>query len=324
MSPVSRGSSPQVRGTPRDCDSGGGNRGLIPAGAGNTSSCAPGRAPPGAHPRRCGEHLDEAYEERPGAWLIPAGAGNTSPVLNEANRGAAHPRRCGEHRWCPGALPPWRGSSPQVRGTPAGLAGDRGLRGLIPAGAGNTQTRLTRGTWSWAHPRRCGEHERTGISIRRSMGSSPQVRGTLNRQPSSSIELRLIPAGAGNTVSGRVVVAALQAHPRRCGEHRPRTVVEVGVLGLIPAGAGNTCTCPRRRTGLTAHPRRCGEHSSDVNTTTSPWGSSPQVRGTHRRHLVGPPHAGLIPAGAGNTSRRSTATGRRRAHPRRCGEHGTR
>ena len=50
-------------------------------------------------------------------------------------------------------------------------------------------------------------------------------------------------------------------------------------------------------------------------------GSSPQVRGTYFKYIVGDHGIGLIPAGAGNISKIILNISNRWAHPRRCGEH---
>ena len=69
------------------------------------------------------------------------------------------------------------------------------------------------------------------------------------------------------------------------------------------------------------HPRVCGEHAGFRHPLRRRRGSSPRVRGTltvlHGRRVV----ERIIPACAGNTSRRRSASGRTWDHPRVCGEH---
>ena len=192
-----------------------------------------------AHPRRCGEHPTTADPARRTCGLIPAGAGNMSAVRACLCAARAHPRRCGEHSSEPVQAHECEGSSPQVRGT----YGDRVLGGahggLIPAGAGNIVGDVRVPGADEAHPRRCGEHSGSAGSLRRTSGSSPQVRGTSVRED------------AQRRVGG--------AHPRRCGEHIDWLhVFDAGLgsspqvrgtftsltqaaatLRLIPAGAGN-------------------------------------------------------------------------------------
>ena len=89
---------------------------------------------------------------------------------------------------------------------------------------------------------------------------------------------------------------------------------------FIPAGAGNRSFPPQSPRTWSVHPRRCGEQSSMPRRQPKRRGSSPQVRGTvleYEYHLVS---VRFIPAGAGNSSARSTARESRAVHPRRCGE----
>ena len=69
------------------------------------------------------------------------------------------------------------------------------------------------------------------------------------------------------------------------------------------------------------HPRVCGEHPKREFMTRLLTGSSPRMRGTRsvgRTVCLG---LGIIPAYAGNTSRRPVLTISSRDHPRVCGEH---
>ena len=58
------------------------------------------------------------------------------------------------------------------------------------------------------------------------------------------------------------------------------------------------------RSQNTVHPRLCGEHEYEVKEGQSISGSSPPVRGTLLRGLLGSHDDRFIPACAGNTSRR--------------------
>ena len=91
------------------------------------------------------------------------------------------------------------------------------------------------------------------------------------------------------------------------------------IAGLIPAGAGQTCIPANSSPPNTAHPRRCGADLRPIAIATSPWGSSPQVRG----RLSPCPRltctTRLIPAGAGQTASFPARRPSSRAHPRRCG-----
>ncbi len=137
---VTRGSSPQARGTRNELVAEDTAHGLIPAGAGNTS-------PPqarctkswGSSPQARGTHRGGG-ERGSCAGLIPAGAGNTSWCVLNHSLAWAHPRRRGEHDQIYKAASQGKGSSPQARGTPVHAPRFSCAGRLIPAGAGNTSS----------------------------------------------------------------------------------------------------------------------------------------------------------------------------------------
>ena len=93
-----------------------------------------------------------------------------------------------------------------------------------------------------------------------------------------------------------------------------------GVFRLIPAHAGKTqhaclCQAPTR-----AHPRACGENSRNSKGGTCTPGSSPRMRGKHRRTVWNVLPGRLIPAHAGKTNVQLLIVSVHWAHPRACGE----
>ena len=152
---------------------------VYPAPAGNTRPRTPGHAPAPVHPRACGEHdvvrgtritgfgssprlrgthLDDDLL-RLGQRFIPAPAGNTTgwrtaattATVHPAPAGntvapaptpslsTVHPRACGEHASGPFLSWAASGSSPRLRGTPAGGSRPTPTLRFIPAPAGNTR-----------------------------------------------------------------------------------------------------------------------------------------------------------------------------------------
>ena len=176
-----------------------------------------------------------------------------------------------------------RGSSPRVRG--------RRTRGRCRPGRGR------------AHPRGCGADTTAFTSHGAAAGSSPRVRGRLSLQISQLLLIRLIPAGAGQTVLIGVYEMSSRAHPRGCGADcgaRASPVTHMGSsprvrgrlgrnqsgkdeIGLIPAGAGQTPCLVRCRTSPRAHPRGCGADTMTSRAGAWWWGSSPRVRGRRVR-----------------------------------------
>ena len=94
-----------------------------------------------------------------------------------------------------------------------------------------------------------------------------------------------------------------------------------GVWGIIPAHAGNTADVSSVRCSDRDHPRACGEHSMALPLVNGSTGSSPRMRGTRIPLPTFATEIGIIPAHAGNTSKRLSGGTSGRDHPRACGEH---
>ena len=333
------------------------------------------------HPRACGEHSANAspslFNSGPSPRLrgtrkrhshqnlhgrsIPAPAGNTRQGQNEkgcvrsipapaGNTGSwptpspcrsVHPRACGEHVRLSNKEQDATGPSPRLRGTPddpgPGLAGPRS----IPAPAGNTWSALARGYTPPVHPRACGEHRERERGPMTPAGPSPRLRGTRLLPGKLRLQVRSIPAPAGNTFRRRSRAGTGAVHPRACGEHdiviqgstvaagpsprlRGTRDLEAQVLAgerSIPAPAGNTDHSRVRQEEGTVHPRACGEHRNFPSARSRHVGPSPRLRGTREIVKHCPIRIRSIPAPAGNTRRASGTGCAQPVHPRACGEH---
>ena len=216
-----QGSSPRVRGKPSKHPELGDDGGLIPACAGKTLKWEVFGCYNWAHPRVCGENsraaetpsgsqgssprvrgklmLPRVIAAHPG--LIPACAGKTDSTQTPSCEMTAHPRVCGENflSWEPRMTE--RGSSPRVRGKPAGRARRPGPGGLIPACAGKTNTSTAVVIACPAHPRVCGENSQGQTAEYAVTGSSPRVRGKRHRRLERRAGGGLIPACAGKTIA---------------------------------------------------------------------------------------------------------------------------
>ncbi len=93
------------------------------------------------------------------------------------------------------------------------------------------------------------------------------------------------------------------------------------ISGIIPAYAGNTSPARPVTSSARDHPRICGEHPKEAVPWVPPLGSSPHMRGTRCGRETCRSRPGIIPAYAGNTSRRTWTSCMTRDHPRICGEH---
>ena len=175
------------------------SRGIIPAGAGSTSSRRSRTSRPrGSSPQVRGAHPPGAPVVAQGG-IIPAGAGSTLISAGYEKTPGDHPRRCGEHQASAVSSQVAAGSSPQVRGARDALPREGGRRGIIPAGAGSTFQACCVPFQGQDHPRRCGEHDLSVAGRTSDVGSSPQVRGARDRPDRPRRQRGIIPAGAGST-----------------------------------------------------------------------------------------------------------------------------
>mgnify|MGYP001677503115 CR=1 FL=1 len=295
-----------------------------------------------AHPRACGENIygPLGHQRRHGS---SPRAGKTRTVRYCGRAVRAHPRACGENPVGSAAPSADCGSSPRVRGKRRQRRRGRSVLGLIPARAGKTRSCAPSTTPRTAHPRACGENLLPRLAVVGHVGSSPRVRGKQAVQALGGEPGGLIPARAGKTVRRALPAGAGRAHPRACGENeeiRGRLLAVEGssprVRGkprrsglrrrlsrLIPARAGKTNGRTAAARSEPAHPRACGENVGVHFCVHFCSGSSPRVRGKHRRHSSSVGEPGLIPARAGKTGCSSSNTGCPRAHPRACGENAT-
>ena len=133
---------------------------------------------------------------------------------------AAHPRSRGEHSDKNSNIMAVVGSSPLARGTFRRSVGHTGGVRLIPACAGNIQTRRPTSSNGAAHPRSHGEHTVAQVIADLETGSSPLTQGTCPPAYFWFCVRRLIPARAGNISAESSTSPYESAHPRSRGEHR--------------------------------------------------------------------------------------------------------
>ena len=156
----------------------------------------------------------DAIEKR----FIPALAGNSFQRQYPRSRAAVHPRACGE---LISDLQEGNfniGSSPRLRGTPAGNLGKEVHPRFIPALAGNSFSRHHARPCITVHPRACGELRKKVLGCWLQTGSSPRLRGTLLVGFCSLLDTRFIPALAGNSLLLIGYHCFPPVHPRACGE----------------------------------------------------------------------------------------------------------
>ena len=148
------------------------------------------------------------------------------------------------------------------------------------------------------------------------------------------------PRACGELVLSRPTRASETDHPRACGEldvADPTTNTDIGSsprmrgtlldvdrhptpARIIPAHAGNSPGVAAHRWSSPDHPRACGELSRRSRSSLVVAGSSPRMRGTPDPSYGITNCPRIIPAHAGNSSRRSGRGGCHADHPRACGE----
>ena len=152
------GSSPRMRGKLDEALDERHRERIIPAHAGQTSSCASDTGWGADHPRACGANIDADTDLSPDGGssprmrgkrrrgsmssrpvrIIPAHAGQTRPELFHAVHGPDHPRACGANSQPRDAQTRVYGSSPRMRGKPERGPCEITDRRIIPAHAGQT------------------------------------------------------------------------------------------------------------------------------------------------------------------------------------------
>ena len=175
--------------------------------------------------------------------IIPACAGSTLGRLVRKPPNRDHPRMCGEHISVSGFAPAVMGSSPHVRGAPPMRGHRPPVRGIIPACAGSTQARCAHSAPARDHPRMCGEHAWSMICLYGSPGSSPHVRGALERVAYDDTTAGIIPACAGSTRGIERLRDGAGDHPRMCGEHWRMDATSLCRQGSSPHVRGAHLVC---------------------------------------------------------------------------------
>ena len=212
-----------------------------------------------------------------------------------------HPRIRGEHRILPPGQTLPGGSSPHTRGAHPASSTTTASSWIIPAYAGSTSALRSSTRVLADHPRIRGEHKSAPTGHTPRPGSSPHTRGAHDARRDHGRHLRIIPAYAGSTRASPCPRAA-----------RGR---------IIPAYAGSTCRRPPSPGSWPDHPRIRGEHFNAFSRHRQATGSSPHTRGARKAQVRYSQQHRIIPAYAGSTRRRASASPRTADHPRIRGEH---
>ena len=165
------------------------------------------------------------------------------------------------------------------------------------------------------------------------------MRGKRREEGAFRLQIRIIPAHAGQTIGFIPATPAYADHPRACGANKltvspkiggtgssPRMrgklggeVITFGGVRIIPAHAGQTTLRRHPCTRAPDHPRACGANSLLVGTAVPTDGSSPRMRGKQRRRIHVALRVRIIPAHAGQTEHYTRTRPCNTDHPRACG-----
>ena len=296
--------------------------GSIPAPAGEPARCAAGSSSgSGLSPRLRGNPA-RGPPETAVRRSIPAPAGE--PCCEWHNRTAlwVYPRACG--------------------GTRPGADGHTKAGRSIPAPAGEPTGAVFVTGMASVYPRACGGTFNPAAASVDVAGLSPRLRGNQSELLPKRVQVRSIPAPAGEPGRTPMPQARIQVYPRACGGtsviligimagpglsprlrgNLPVVDVQDAVHGSIPAPAGEpvalaplvpACLAPG------VYPRACG----GTALRGLPWaclrGLSPRLRGNHSFHAVVGQGFRSIPAPAGEPRPRPLRPAPGPVYPRACG-----
>ena len=250
-----------------------------------------------------------------------------------------HPRACGANYCSATSANHVPGSSPRMRGKPRvecfKLLCDR----IIPAHAGQTTPVTSCFPCRSDHPRACGANLVISTVFSGSYGSSPRMRGKRREEGAFRLQIRIIPAHAGQTSLWMGLSLCPADHPRACGANASAAPAKTPDAGssprmrgkrrnlfyflcfgrIIPAHAGQTMRSKSKASASPDHPRACGANVPARAFGIFARGSSPRMRG---KRFVGRDAIKMhriIPAHAGQTGLTFPGWGRTSDHPRACG-----
>ena len=227
-----------------------------------------------------------------------------------------------------------------MRGKAQGLKRVCRKLGITPAYAGKSCTPGIDSGFPRDHPRICGEKSITALSLRRSQGSPPHMRGKGAAATAATVGIGITPAYAGKSMVSLLTRQLERDHPRICGEkwasrskrHRLRgspphmrgkachASCHAGLRRITPAYAGKSRLFWGHGGGREDHPRICGEKLFPASLLAVRVGSPPHMRGKGAAVVTYNHVHRITPAYAGKSCIVLHDAGPSRDHPRICGE----
>ena len=234
-------------------------KGSIPARAGEPPRARLGCVHNGVYPRACGgtHPIPGPSLSRPGlsprvrgnrgtsglaaATLgsIPARAGEPTAPRHCRSRRGVYPRACGGTALGLFLQVFGDGLSPRVRGNLASSYLYQDGERSIPARAGEPRGANGDGHVATVYPRACGGTSSSGSVPSAITGLSPRVRGNPEGALAVKVQVRSIPARAGEPSASDLNLRPHSVYPRACGGTRCCSVTSNPPSGLSPRVRGN-------------------------------------------------------------------------------------
>ena len=150
--------------------------------------------------------------------ITPAYAGKRRQKRGLKSQYGDHPRVCGEKINVYTREMEELGSPPRMRGKGGKSCPALPAPGITPAYAGKSCSFTCSSFAGWDHPRVCGEKIASAFYCFILIGSPPRMRGKVCTAAWIALLLGITPAYAGKRKCAARPVAAVQDHPRVCGE----------------------------------------------------------------------------------------------------------
>ena len=269
---------------------------------------------------------------------IPAHAGQPARSSRTSSRPWAYPRACGAAHRIGGREGYVEGLSPRMRGSRRKSIPRTRSRRPIPAHAGQPAILARQHLHRWAYPRACRAADQKFTAAMLLGGLSPRMQGSLSLSGTFRSSYGPIPAHAGQPSAPRALAGREGAYPRACraaigtvvtafkGEGlSPRMqgsptawTLQERSRGPIPAHAGQPLNAGQHALYSRAYPRACRAAIHQFERELEPLGLSPRMQGSHVDGDIGMPHAGPIPAHAGQPDAGTRSAGQSAAYPRAC------
>ena len=355
ISPIS-GLSPPTRGNHLLNALGGNRVGSIPAHAGEPPPHQAYTINPRVYPRPRGGTGDNAFDNDANRGLSPPTRGNRPRRFAAARRSRSIPAHAGEPGDNPIPLrarsvyprprggtarrePPANagaGLSPPTRGNQRGDGKAHPRIRSIPAHAGEPRNHRHLPTPSGVYPRPRGGTRRRPPPSRWEIGLSPPTRGNRTTISPAIVQMRSIPAHAGEPSTPHTPHRNSKVYPRPRGGTRSRLTRRrlcaglspptrgnlqhrrnpQAVVGSIPAHAGEPSLSSARRSRRTVYPRPRGGTAQTRAQPNEHGGLSPPTRGNRPASFASGAKSRSIPAHAGEPPAPRASTPRAEVYPR--------